>query len=101
MGCPSPTAFCPLRLGTALFVRCRLFREGIQTLAFSHHDSPSQPPQPDVSVTSDATGVNVVISRDGKCTTHRGEGASRDGQVKDAVDKILADHRTAEYVKRG
>jgi hypothetical protein len=64
-------------------------------------------PRPDVSVTpagdrdpgAPQGSVDVVISRDGKAISHRAEGSTTSEVVKDAVEKILNDHRSAEWVK--
>lgn len=60
-------------------------------------------PRPDVSVTSrqteDARAVDVVIARDGKAKTYTGSHPySPDGAFKEAVDKILSDPFSAEWL---
>lgn len=63
-------------------------------------------PRPDISVTNkpiDSTshGVDVVISRDNKAHSYSGKGSDVNGAVKDVVEKILGDHRSAEYIPKG
>lgn len=61
-------------------------------------------PRPTVEVTptqdpsAPSGSVDVVISRDGKATSHRADGSSTTEIVKDAVRKVLDDHRTAEWL---
>ncbi len=60
-------------------------------------------PRPDVQVVTRQTEVaqecDIVISRDGKAKTYVGSDAtSRDGAVKEAVEKIIGDGQTAEWL---
>lgn len=58
-------------------------------------------PRPDVSTAPAADGsggIDVVISRDGKAKSYKGEGATREAVVKDVVKKILDDGHTAEWL---
>lgn len=56
-------------------------------------------PRPDVAVsTSPSSGVDVVISRDGKAKSYKGDGATREAIVKDVVEKILGDRHTGEWL---
>ena len=63
-------------------------------------------PRPTVDVTSRETDVgsvvDVVISRDGKAKSYTGTAAptNRDGAFKDAVEKVLNDGTTAEWLPR-
>lgn len=69
-------------------------------------------PQPNVDVTIADTlspdgqtvsgkQVDVVLSRDGKARSYSSVGSGAAEAVKGVVEKILDDHHTAEYVKRG
>lgn len=64
-------------------------------------------PRPTVDVTSRETDVghevDVVIHREGKARSFKGggQGISRDGAVKDVIDRILGDHNSAEWIPRG
>jgi len=64
-------------------------------------------PRPRVEVVSRETDagaeVDVVISRDNKARTFTGggQGKSRDQAYGEAMDKVLGDHRTAEWIPRG
>lgn len=61
-------------------------------------------PRPDVAVTPSVDvnappgSVDIVISRDGKATSHRATGGSTTEVVKDAVRQIINDGRTAEWL---
>lgn len=56
-------------------------------------------PRPTVTADSSADGsVDVVISRDGKARSYKGEGPTREAVVKDVVKKILDDGHTAEWL---
>jgi hypothetical protein len=56
-------------------------------------------PRPDVSVsTSPESGVDVVISRDGKAKSYKGDGAIREQVIKDVVEKIIGDRHTGEWL---
>lgn len=44
-------------------------------------------------------GIDVTVSRDGKSRTWSGTSSTTQGAVRDAVEKMLDDHHTAEYVK--
>jgi hypothetical protein len=56
-------------------------------------------PRPDVSVsTSPESGVDVVISRDGKAKSYKGDGATREAIIKDVVEKIIGDRHTGEWL---
>ncbi len=61
-------------------------------------------PRPDVTVTEHHTGdsysLDVVISRDGKPRSYTGTGSSSHGATKDAVEKLLGDPYTAEWLPR-
>lgn len=55
-------------------------------------------PRPTVEVTDTADGkTHVVISRDGKAKTYEVEGSVK-GMVKDAVEKVISDPYTAEWL---
>jgi len=64
-------------------------------------------PKPDVTVTpatdrdtsAPVNSQDVVISRNGRAMSVRTSGGNTTDVVKDAVEKILADTRSAEYVK--
>ncbi len=64
-------------------------------------------PRPDVKVTpaterdpaASAGSVDIVISRDNKGRSYRAEGGSAPEVVKDAIEKILNDPYTGEWVK--
>lgn len=67
-------------------------------------------PQPQVDVTvADAPAiegqtvsgkqVDVVLSRDGKARSYTIVGATEAERTKDVVEKILDDHRNAEFVR--
>lgn len=67
-------------------------------------------PQPTVDVTTgtmtteggtEIQHVEVKLGRDGKERSYAGVGSSTPGAVKDVVEKILGDHRNAEFIKRG
>lgn len=63
-------------------------------------------PAPTVDVTpaqnrdsaAPAGSVDVVISRDGKARSYRAQGAGTTEIVKDAVEKVIADAHTAEWL---
>jgi len=63
-------------------------------------------PRPDVTVTHaterDPTAppgsMDVVISRDGKGKSYRAVGDSGPAIVKDAIEKVLGDHYTGEWL---
>lgn len=63
-------------------------------------------PRPTVNVTptverdstAPAGSVDVVISRDGKAKSYQADGSSVTEVVKDAVEKILNDPHTAEWL---
>ncbi len=73
---------------------------------FSQRQPAPTLPRPDIAVTpaierdiTAPTGsVDVVISRDGKAKSFRAEGGSVTEVVKDAVEKILGDAGTAEWL---
>lgn len=64
-------------------------------------------PRPNVEVTSRETDVghevDVFIHRDNKGKTYKGMAApgNRDAAVKDVIEKVLGDHRNAEFIPRG
>lgn len=64
-------------------------------------------PRPTVTVNSRDEGmghtVDVTISRDNKARTYSGGGTgkSRDAAFGEAVDKILGDHNSAEWIPKG
>lgn len=64
-------------------------------------------PQPDITVTErcDAfdgrKGYAVTATRGGKSRTWSGEGGNSTDAIKNVVDKMLGDHQTGEFVKRG
>lgn len=64
-------------------------------------------PRPEVSVTTRQTDsgndVEVSISRDGKARNYTGGGAgvAHNDAVKQAVEKIIADPHTAEWLPHG
>lgn len=59
-------------------------------------------PKPDVSVTTTETGdTTVVISRDGKEKKFESNHVTRDGVVKDIVEKVIADPASAEWLPKG
>ncbi len=63
-------------------------------------------PQPEITVaeTDGDTGSKryaVTATRDGKSRTWSGEGVTATGAIKEVVDKMLGDHHTGEFVKRG
>jgi hypothetical protein len=51
-------------------------------------------PRPDVTVSTGEDGTAVVISRGGKAHSHSG------GTVKEVIEKILDDPRSAEWIAR-
>lgn len=63
-------------------------------------------PRPDVSVTpatdrdplAPSGSVDIVISRDNKAKSYRADGGSTTAIVKDAVEKILNDRHSAEWL---
>jgi hypothetical protein len=59
-------------------------------------------PRPDVTVTTGPDEVNhhvdVVISRDNKARSYRGQGATEPERTKSVIDKILGDHHSAEFI---
>jgi len=57
-------------------------------------------PRPDVTTTTGTDHVDVVISRDGKATSHRGEGTTETARTTDVVKKILNDRRSLEWLPR-
>lgn len=63
-----------------------------------------KPPRPDVktSTASQDEGAtiytDVVISRDGKAKSYRGEGSTEAARTGDVVRKIIGDAHTAEWL---
>lgn len=61
-------------------------------------------PRPDIQSSTgsfdDGTTVHtdVVVSRDGKGKSYRGEGSSEAARTRDVVKKILEDPHTAEWL---
>ena len=64
-------------------------------------------PRPDITVTTGqdegaySPHTDVVISRDGKARSVRGEGTSEVERTKSIIEKVLGDHRNAEFIPRG
>ena len=61
-------------------------------------------PQPTVDVVHRAGDrdhhIDVILSRDNKARSYTGAGASPAEAVKDVVEKVLGDHRNAEFIPR-
>lgn len=56
-------------------------------------------PRPTVDVTDTPDGKShVVISRDGKARSWAIEGSTSKEMVKDAVEKVISDSHTAEWL---
>ena len=107
--CDSTTTVCTK--GGQARAYCRRTPCLNQAAAFAAWISAVDLPQPNVDVTiADATSpdgqtsgkqVDVVLSRDGKARSYSSGGSGAAEAVKGVVEKILGDHHTAEYVKRG
>lgn len=59
-------------------------------------------PKPDVSVAETAAGgshdIAITVARDGKSRTWTGSAGNHPDAVKGAVEKMLGDPRTGEYL---
>lgn len=63
-------------------------------------------PQPEITVTKSEgdggrKGYAVTATRDGKNRTWSGEGGTSTGAIKEVIEKMLGDHQTGEFVRRG
>ena len=64
------------------------------------------PPTVDVTQTPTPAGepcgsVDVVVHRDGKGRSYRVEGSNATDLVKGAVEKVLGDHYSGEWIPKG
>jgi hypothetical protein len=59
-------------------------------------------PRPNVSAETKTedykTHVDVVISRDGKAKSYKGEGSTEAARTKHVVDQVINDGHTAEWL---